>query len=285
MVVLSAILRRLGYIKLADYGLALGPGGTVISMRETEADWHLGAGADPLFTAGLAPSTAPAIAVPPALPMPIAQVAPLPSSEPVADRSASAPPVDQAADDGGAPDDEPSDDEWQWKLAMARARAAAEDAQRVEAASPAPPHAAAASRETATGETSPASPDAGDDAGDDEPTQHRLKVDVDRAARDAEGLEDIPTSAYRPAPHVGAVSLPLPAPPPRPPYTPAAPRRRLARGSTDLPAAEVSSRQAAARALAAARMSVSGAARGRHAPLPRLSTRTRSSGVPDTSGS
>jgi hypothetical protein len=298
MAVLSAILRRFGYVRLADYGLALGPGGTVISMQKSAADWQLDAGADTLPAFGLAASVAPAeappapSALPDAVSTDVQQLDSQPGDEAGAIAASRArPPVPSAEAAAGADDetedqvdDEAEDDEWQWKLARARARAVAEEAERLEATPPAAsprPTDATPPREASLAE--PPASESIHDADDDEPTRHRLELNVDRAAREAEDLEDAPTSAYRPAPPVGARALPLPAQPPHQAQA-AAPRRRLARGSSSLPAAEAPSHQAAARALAAARSSVSGTARGRRAPLPRLPAQLRPPGVPDSSG-
>lgn len=125
----SKLLRRLGYVKLDQYGLVLTPEDRVMATRPTVLDDGLGGKIVGWVEGDLAAmeleSWAPmgskaAKPAPPPLP-PIIRPAPKQAvATPVA-----TPPVTQ-----DSPFDEPqTEDDWEWTIAVARARAAADDAE------------------------------------------------------------------------------------------------------------------------------------------------------------
>jgi len=166
---LSSLLRRMGFVKLDDFGLILTPEGRILSARSVVLDdgvggkivgWKEGDLAamelerwepalpakkktvirhQPLPQAAVtiapaAPPPVPARAKTPSLPgMP--PVAPIPAPVPAA-KSAPVPAIVKpvAAPVATAPVEE--DDEWEWEIAVARARAAAEWAAEAAAAPP-----------------------------------------------------------------------------------------------------------------------------------------------------
>jgi hypothetical protein len=118
MAAIDKLLARFGFVRLADYGLTLGPDGRVMSWRDAVLD-----DGGRKIVGWLASDPAPGLLSPwaprsPASPTPVAAVATPVASAPVA-VSALAAEVDAEL--------EMDDDEWEWAIVMARARAVAAD--------------------------------------------------------------------------------------------------------------------------------------------------------------
>ena len=131
---ISSLFRRLGFVKLDDYGLLLTSEGRILSTRPTVLDdglggkivgWREGDLAamelDRWHGMKVAPAAAP-------IPRPIPKAIPKPISVEVA--APIAMPVAPIVEAHG----ETEDDEWEWEIAMARSRAAAEWAEEAAAA-------------------------------------------------------------------------------------------------------------------------------------------------------
>jgi hypothetical protein len=104
----ESLMKRLGYVKLSQYGLVLAPDGRVIPLAsEAEPTWD---------SPRLAPVALPFAPTVPQPARPRAAPPPAPPPVPVA------PPVTAAL----APAPVVEEDEWEWEIAVARARAAAE---------------------------------------------------------------------------------------------------------------------------------------------------------------
>jgi len=144
MPAIDQLMKRLGFVKIARYGLVLTPEGRIMSLRPVVLDDGLGGRIVGWPDGDLAamelqkweparPASKPAVATrlavpPPPIPLkpmvisqPV-QIAPIPVLAPVA----AAPVV--------APAPQVEEDEWEWEIALARARAAAEEVEQAAAA-------------------------------------------------------------------------------------------------------------------------------------------------------
>ena len=165
MPVIQTLMQRLGFVKLADFGLILTPEGRVLSLRSVVLDdgfggkvvgWKDGdlaaaelerweparpagkpavAGRVAANPVGHSPAAPVAIAREHVTPMAVARPIPSPPAVPSIGR-APAPVVAPPPAVAVAPVVE--EDDWEWTIAIARARAAADDEQRQAAAPPAP---------------------------------------------------------------------------------------------------------------------------------------------------
>lgn len=119
MAVIDQILARAGYVKLADYGLALTPEGRIVSLNPPRSS----DGFDQRIV-GWRPFDPPMAAAP------TAPTAPSPMTTRPAPAATAATIVEEADGD---------DEEWEWQLALARAKAAAVDTNTVRPLRAAPP--------------------------------------------------------------------------------------------------------------------------------------------------
>lgn len=127
MSVVSALLARFGYVRLRDYGMAIGPGGRILSLQmESTSDFSPPLPpAMPFASAAFrAPGAAPPRLLPPKIPEPAAQASAPPGVEAPrpAPFSSPAAPAAAAMTEAASTD---AEDEWEWTMALARARAAA----------------------------------------------------------------------------------------------------------------------------------------------------------------
>lgn len=132
---LENLMKRLGFVRLASYGLVLTPEGRIMSLRPAVLDDGIGGRivgwrdrdlaamelqkwepARPAPQAAVA--TRPAVAPPPVPAPPVATVSPVP-------------PLVEAAVDS-------DEDAWEWEIALARARVAAEEAEQAAASARTP---------------------------------------------------------------------------------------------------------------------------------------------------
>ncbi len=145
MAAISSMFRRLGFVKLDEYGLLLTPEGRVLSTRSAILDDGLGGKIvgwreGDLAAMELERWQSPAVAKPHGPPMTqrvAAPIVPIPAptpAPPVATIVAAPAPIQPVA----VAVEEPvvEEDEWEWEIAMARARAAAEWAEEAAAAAP-----------------------------------------------------------------------------------------------------------------------------------------------------
>jgi hypothetical protein len=123
------LIRRLGYVRLGDYGLALSPDDRVVALRDGSVVGRRthDADVDDFVMPVLAP--APLVTAKPAKPTTTTTARPAPAPAPVP----AAKPV-LAAKPAPAPKPAPAtkpevveEDDWEWTIAIARARAAAEE--------------------------------------------------------------------------------------------------------------------------------------------------------------
>ncbi len=165
MSALDRVMTRLGFVKLASFGLLLTPEGRILSMRPAALDDGLGGRIvgwrdDDLAAMELEkweparPATRSAMATPPATPKrppaptrpfpvvttqpaPLPPVASFPVPEPLIVPPPAAPPVMVGAAELA---EEPvvDEDDWEWTIAMARARAAVDESERAAAAAAVP---------------------------------------------------------------------------------------------------------------------------------------------------
>ena len=134
MPALDSLLKRLGFVRIARYGLVLTPEGRIMSLRPAVLDDGLGGRIVGWPDGDLAamelqkweparPAPMPAVATRLAItPPPIPRLKPAPVAAPVvvpAPVVAAAPQVEE--------------DEWEWEIALARARAAAEESEQAAA--------------------------------------------------------------------------------------------------------------------------------------------------------
>lgn len=136
---IETLMKRLGLVKLSDYGLVLTPEGRVMSMRPVVLDDGFGGKIvgwqdSDLATAELEPWPAPcapmprpaAVAAPPMPSLPGPATIAASAAPPVAPPASTVTPVVPPAPAPvvAAP---PEEDDWEWTIAMARARAAADE--------------------------------------------------------------------------------------------------------------------------------------------------------------
>jgi hypothetical protein len=129
MALLTDFMRRLGWIRLSDYDLAIDADGKLVNRTELLAS-HFGLPSAPQLSSADLSASLPSASPSSALALGTAPLAAQPMAEPIAAptaASAMAPPA--PASPAPAPAAEASaddDDEWAWKAALAKARAAEE---------------------------------------------------------------------------------------------------------------------------------------------------------------
>ena len=133
---LEKLMKRLGFVRLANYGLVLTPEGRIMSLRPAVLDDGVGGRIVGWRDQDLAamelqkweparPAPQMAVATRPAVAPP-----PTPPARPAAIVSPVAPLVEAAGDS--------DEDAWEWEIALARARAAAEESEQAAASARAP---------------------------------------------------------------------------------------------------------------------------------------------------
>lgn len=158
MPAIHSMMKRLGFVRLRDYGLVLTPEGRILSIRPAVLDDGLGGRIvgwkdDDLAAMELdrwselgramaaKPASRPAVATPVAV-RPIAPLAPPPTpravaappipaapARPIAPPTAPTRPNPAVVTRSVAPEPVVEEDDWEWTIAIARARAAAEEAE------------------------------------------------------------------------------------------------------------------------------------------------------------
>ncbi|MGE0398077.1 MAG: hypothetical protein AB7T06_15355 [Kofleriaceae bacterium] len=144
MPAIHSVLKRLGFVKLRDYGLVLTPEGRILSIRPAVLDDGLGGRIvgwkdDDLAAMelerwselGRAMAAKPAALPAVAKPVAVRPLAPLPVAPPPV--KPKAPPTPQKPV-VVAPEPVVEEDDWEWTIAIARARAAAEEVEQAAAA-------------------------------------------------------------------------------------------------------------------------------------------------------
>lgn len=137
MPAIHSMMKRLGFVRLRDYGLVLTPEGRILSIRPAVLDDGLGGRIvgwkdedlaamelDRWSELGRAMASKPAPLPAVATPVAVRPIAPLPQKPPPTPQKAVV----------VAPEPVVEEDDWEWTIAIARARAAAEEAEQAAAA-------------------------------------------------------------------------------------------------------------------------------------------------------
>lgn len=264
---IQSVMKRLGFVKLRDYGLVLTPEGRILSIRPAVLDDGVGGRIvgwkdDDLAAMELErwselgramaaqPASRPAVARPVAV-RPIAPIPPPPpvSPPPVSPRSVSppkpiAPGLPPIAVAPVAPSPTPQkplvvapepvveEDDWEWTIAIARARAAAEEAEQAVVAARRPPAPVASPAAKAPTPSKPATstdPIRRDSWEATQPLNDFDVSDYTSPTNKVLGVVKIAAAAKSPPP-LGVPTPPQPLPVVKPAPVPTPPNRSFSRG-------------------------------------------------------